>query len=62
MLKDKLPNEIDADGEECGNKKLVVEYNRNGAQMYEGEYIDLNFDGSRMLFTEAKQHTPLLPF
>ena len=62
MIQDKTPEEIEMDGEECGNKKLRVVLNRNGAQMASGEYISLFFDGNRVLYEEAKQHTPQTPF
>lgn len=62
MLLDKTPEEIEADGVECGNKKLTVVLNRNGMQMAPGEYIDLFFDGNRILYEEAKQHIPSSPF
>lgn len=61
---DKSPEEIDTDGAECGNKKLIVQFNRNGMQMAPGEYIDLYFDGNHIMFAEAKQHVPqdLVPY
>ncbi len=62
MITDKTPEEIEADGIECGNKKLRVVYNRNGMQMAEGEYIDLRFDGNHILYEQAKQHIPDTPF
>ena len=62
MIQDKTPEEIEADGPECGNKKLFVRFNRNGAQMNEGEYIDVNFQGDRILYEEAKQHRPVSPY
>ena len=62
MIQDKTPEEIEADGEECGNKKLRVVFNRNGMQMASGEYIDLRFDGNHILYEEAKQHIPQTPF
>lgn len=63
MLVDKTPEEIEADGPECGNKKMIVTVNRNGAQMAPGEYIDLNFDGDRILYEQAaQQHVPVSPF
>jgi urease accessory protein UreE len=58
----KTPEEIEQDGEECGNKKLRVVYNRNGMQMQRDEYIDLRFDGNHILYEEAKQHIPVTPF
>lgn len=62
MLMDKTAEEIEADGTECGNKKLVVSVNRNGMQHKDGEYIDLYFDGNRVLYEQAKQHVPITPF
>ena len=62
MISDKTPEEIDADGAECGNKKLRVIVNRNGMQMAQGEYIDLRFDGNHILYEQAKQHIPQTPF
>ena len=34
MIQNKDQNEIEADGEECGNKKLIVKFNRNGPQHF----------------------------
>lgn len=63
MLMNKDPKEIEADGDECGNKKLFVRFNRNGPQMAEGEYIDMVFDGNRISYEEApKQHMPESPY
>lgn len=63
MLIDKTPEEIEQDGPECGNKKMIVTVNRNGAQMVPGEYIDLNFDGDHILYEQAaRQHVPMSPF
>lgn len=63
MLMNKEPKEIEADGEECGNKKLFVRFNRNGPQMAEGEYIDMVFDGNRISYEEApRQHMPESPY
>lgn len=62
MLIDKTKEEIATDGEECGNKKMVVSVNRNGMQHAEGEYIDLAFDGNHILYEECKQHTPITPY
>ena len=62
MLIDKEPEEIEADGVECGNKKMVVTVNRNGAQHASGEYIDLMFDGNHISYEEAKQHVPQTPY
>lgn len=62
MITDKTPEEIEADGAECGNKKLRVVVNRNGAQMAQDEYISLFFDGNHILYEQAKQAIPRLPF
>lgn len=65
MLIDKTADEIERDGEECGNKKAIVTVNRNGMQHAEGEYIDLKFNGNLISYEEAdKQHipTPQTPF
>ena len=62
FIQDKTPEEVEADGAECGNKKLRVILNRNGMQMAPGEYIDLFFDGNHILYKEAKQHIPQTPY
>ena len=63
LLQAKTKDEIEADGEECGNKKMRVVYNRNGMQMTPDEYIDMVFDGNRVLYEEApKQHIPSTPY
>ncbi len=62
ILQSKTPEEIEADGPECGNKKLRVVLNRNGAQMAPDEYIDLNFNGNLISYEEAKQHVIQTPF
>ena len=62
LITDKTPEEIEADGEECGNKKLRIVLNRNGMQMAPGEYIDMQFDGNHILYEEAKQHIPQSPY
>ena len=62
LIQDKTPEEIEADGPECGNKKLRVILNRNGAQMSSGEYIDMAFDGNHISYEEAKQHVKTEPF
>jgi len=62
VIRDKTPEEIEADGPECGNKKLSVILNRNGMQMAQGEYIDLQFNGNVILYEQAKQHIPQAPF
>lgn len=62
MIQDKTEDEIEADGPECGNKKLRVVLNRNGMQHASGEYIDMAFDGNHILYEEAKQHIPTTPY
>ena len=62
MMLDKTPEQIEADGEECGTKLLQVTQNRNGMQHAPGEYIDVFFDGDRVTLTEAKQHIPQTPY
>ena len=61
-IQTKTPEEIEDDGEECGNKKLRVVKNRNGMQMLSNEYIDMWFKGNNILYEEAKQHIPRTPF
>jgi len=61
-IQTKTPEEIEDDGEECGNKKLRVVKNRNGMQMLSNEYIDMWFKGNNILYEEAKQHIPQTPF
>jgi hypothetical protein len=61
-LLSKTPEEIEADGKECGNKKLIVEFNRNGMQHAPGEYIDIFFNGNIIAIEEAQQHVPRTPY
>lgn len=62
LLQNKTPEEIEADGVECGNKKLRICLNRNGAQMDVDQYIDLQFNGNIIRYEEAKQHIPTTPY
>lgn len=62
LIQDKTPEEIEADGIECGNKKLRILLNRNGMQHAQGEYIDMRFDGNHILYEETKQHIPQIPY
>lgn len=62
LISDKTQDEIEQDGLECGNKKLRICLNRNGAQMTADEYIDLNFNGNLIRYEEAKQHVPVTPY
>ena len=59
----KTPQEIEADGRQCGNMKAFIGYNRNGPQMTEGEYIDLQFDGDYLSYRQAdQQHVTETPY
>lgn len=62
LLQDKTPDEMEVDGPECGNKKLRIVLNRNGMQHAPSDYIDMYFDGNHILYEEAKQHEPNVPF
>lgn len=62
IIQDKTPEEIEADGVECGNKKLRIVLNRNGAQMSPDEYIDIMFQGNLISYEEAKQHVVQEPY
>lgn len=62
LIQDKTPEEVERDGADCGNKKLRVVLNRNGMQMVPGEYIDLFFNGNKIMYSEAKQHIPISPY
>lgn len=62
LITEKTLEEIERDGRNCGNKKLRVVYNRNGAQMTSEEYIDLFFDGNRILYQQADQHAKTEPY
>lgn len=62
VITDKTSEEIARDGAECGNKKLRVVLNRNGMQHTEDQFIDLQFDGNHISYTEAKQHIPIVPY
>lgn len=62
LLQDKTPEEVERDGPQCGNKKLRVVLNRNGAQMAPDEYIDVSFTGNIINYEEAQQHIPAIPY
>ena len=62
LLLDKTNDELAADGVNCGNKKLIVQFNRNGAQHTSGEYIDIQFDGNYISLTEAEAHLQTSPY
>jgi replicative DNA helicase len=65
VIKRKSQEEIIRDGEDCGNYKLFVKLNRLGNQMSEIEqdYIDLDFNGGSVSFSQAKkQHEEITPY
>ena len=62
FLQAKTPDEINADGPDCGNTKLRVGINRNGRQQSEDEYIDLQFNGNLIRYDSARQHANATPF
>lgn len=63
MLSDKTADEIEEDGEDGGNRKMIVTTNRNGAQHCDGEWINLDFDGDHISYEQAKkQHIPAMPY
>lgn len=57
--REKSVEEIQKDGLECGNYCLNIDINRNGQQMAEDEYIDMQFNGNVMRIEQAKQHMVL---
>ena len=62
FLQAKTPEEIEADGIDCGNTKLRVGINRNGRQQGDSEYIDLNFTGNLIRYDQARQHANSSPY
>ena len=62
FIQAKTPEEIQADGPDCGNTKLRVGINRNGRQQSDSEYIDLNFTGNLIRYDQARQHADSVPF
>ena len=62
LIQDKTPEEIEEDGIDCGNKKMRIVFNRNGAQMPADEYIDLKFQGNLISYEEARQHVVHTPY
>lgn len=59
----KSSEEINDNGVDCGNFKIVVGKNRNGSRMIDGDWIDVVFDGGRMRIKQAeRQHAPMNPF
>lgn len=57
MWEEKTPEERAQFGEKCGNYKVWVALNRNGPSHEEGEeWIDVQFDKSKMRIKQAEQH------
>lgn len=54
--REKSVEEVQADGLACGNYCAKIDLNRNGAQMIDGDYVDIMFDGARMRIQEAQKH------
>lgn len=51
----KTKEEIVNDGEDCGNCKLIIDYNRNGSQTDEDEYLNFVFSGNLATINQAKK-------
>lgn len=61
-ITDKTIDEVENDGTGA-TKKMRVQFNRNGAQMNENEWIDMCFDGSTVTYSEAPvQHVMETPY
>ena len=54
--KEKTADEIRQDGLDCGNYKIQIKKNRNGAVTDEEDYIDISFKGDYMSIKEADNH------
>lgn len=54
--KEKSAEEIRQDGLDCGNYKIQIIKNRNGAVTEEEDYIDISFKGDYMSVQEADNH------
>jgi|GEM_PF-486659 len=51
----KTKEEMVNDGEKAGNCKLFIDYNRNGTQMEEDEYLNFVFDGNKARIFQAEK-------
>lgn len=61
-ITEKSMDEIDPE-DRYATRKARVTYNRNGGQMAENEWIDMNFDGSLCKFWESpNQHVNVVPY
>lgn len=61
-LERKSKDEIMADGEECGNTKMRVSLNRNGSPCDGDDWIDIQFDGDILCYSEAKKQHAVVPY
>lgn len=53
---EKTMEEIQQDGKEGGNRKLIIDYNRLGEQFEQSaSYINLYFDGNKSMISEASK-------
>jgi len=61
-IADKSVEEMEEDGTNAPKKMRVV-FNRNGAQMSENEWIDMDFNGSLITYKQAEtQHAVIEPY
>ena len=61
-IADKSVEEMEEDGTNAPKKMRVV-FNRNGAQMSENEWIDMDFNGSLITYRQAEtQHAVIEPY
>ena len=51
----KSKEEMINDGTDAGNCKLFIDYNRNGTQMEEDEYLNFSFDGDKATIEQSKK-------
>lgn len=62
-ITEKSVDEMEPGGDQYSTRKARVVYNRNGAQMMENEWIDMDFDGSLCKYWESpEQHTAVTPY
>jgi replicative DNA helicase len=54
IFKIKSPEELAEDGPKAGNRKLVTVVTRHGAGLNDGDYINVQMDGSHAKLTELK--------
>ena len=54
IFKIKSPEELAEDGPKAGNRKLVTVVTRHGAGLNDGDYINMQMDGSHAKLTELK--------